>query len=112
MHGRIGRVEAARRIAALAHFSGESADLGQELARHQDRIDAQMRVARMRLMADDFGGESKRPLMSVHHFHQGRLAVNHGLGPRQMLLHIGYKRTHADAAHFLIAGESQMDGDL
>ena len=48
--------------------------------------------------------------MGVHHLHGGGLADNHGAGLWHVVADVGHQRAHALAAHFLIAGERQMDG--
>ncbi len=86
VEARVGRVEAALGLRRSPAFGREPADLGDDLGRRGDRVDAAFGRARMRLVPGDPRAQELDALMRVGDLHLGRLADDRQPRTRRMPL--------------------------
>ncbi len=109
MHGRIGRIETAGRIARRFQLFAEAREFSDEFAGGRHGIGAEIGFRGMRLKAVDNRVIGRNALMRVGDLHQRRLADEYGGRPREIVAEARDRIERPLAGDLFVIAQQNMD---
>ena len=109
VHGGVGDVVNRVKRAVLHQLAVHAFQVGDKFASDLDCVDAQRCERRMRLKTVHRGLVRMLAFVRNDHLHAGGLTHDAACGFEALGLHVGDHAAHADAAHFFVVAEGQVN---